>query len=87
VPRRVQQANEYSIQELADSLGISLASAKSRLLRARLSLRTLLLDNNLRSYQSEAARSPAERIEFDNPARHRITKKPIIPALRAGGDN
>jgi RNA polymerase sigma-70 factor (ECF subfamily) len=38
----LQQAQEYSMQELADSLGISLAAAKSRLLRARLSIRTLL---------------------------------------------
>ena len=53
----LQQAQEYSVQELADSLGISLAAAKSRLLRARLSLRTLLRDNNLRSYQREGTRS------------------------------
>jgi RNA polymerase sigma-70 factor (ECF subfamily) len=53
----LQQAQEYSVQELADSLGISLAAAKSRLLRARLSMRTLLHDNNLRSYQSEGERS------------------------------
>jgi RNA polymerase sigma-70 factor (ECF subfamily) len=52
-----QQAQECSMQELADSLGISLAAAKSRLLRARLSMRTLLHDNNLRSYQSEGERS------------------------------
>jgi RNA polymerase sigma-70 factor (ECF subfamily) len=84
----VQQANEYSIQELADSLGISLASVKSRLLRARLSLRTLSLDNNLMSYHREATRSPVERIEFDYPeARRRITKNPVISALRATGDN
>jgi RNA polymerase sigma-70 factor (ECF subfamily) len=38
----LQQAQEYSMQELADSLGISLAAAKSRLSRARLSIRTLL---------------------------------------------
>ena len=38
----LQQAQEYSVQELADSLGISLAAAKSRLLRARLSMRTSL---------------------------------------------
>ena len=53
----LQQAQEYSVQELADSLGISLAAAKSRLLRARLSMRTLLHHKNLRSYQSEATRS------------------------------
>ena len=38
----LQQAQEYSMQELADSLGISLAAVKSRLLRARLCMRTLL---------------------------------------------
>jgi DNA-directed RNA polymerase specialized sigma24 family protein len=53
----LQQAQEYSMQELADSLGISLAAAKSRLLRARLSMRTLLHDNNLRPYQSDGTRS------------------------------
>jgi RNA polymerase sigma-70 factor (ECF subfamily) len=53
----LQQAQDYSVQELADSLGISLAAAKSRLLRARLSMRTLLHDNNLRSYQSAGERS------------------------------
>ena len=53
----LQQAQEYSVQELADSLGISLAATKSRLLRARLSVRTLLHDNNLRSCQSEGTRS------------------------------
>jgi RNA polymerase sigma-70 factor (ECF subfamily) len=53
----LQQAQEYSVQELADSLGISLAAAKSRLLRARLSMRTLLHDNNPRSYQSGGERS------------------------------
>jgi RNA polymerase sigma-70 factor (ECF subfamily) len=52
----LQQAKDYSVQELADSLGISLAAAKSRLLRARSSMRTLLHDNNLRSYQSEGER-------------------------------
>jgi RNA polymerase sigma-70 factor (ECF subfamily) len=53
----LQQAQEYSVQELADSLGISLAATKSRLLRARLSMRTLLHHNNLRSYHSEGERS------------------------------
>jgi RNA polymerase sigma-70 factor (ECF subfamily) len=52
----LQQA-EYSMPEIADSLGISLAAAKSRLFRARLSLRTVLRDNNLSSCQSEGARS------------------------------
>jgi DNA-directed RNA polymerase specialized sigma24 family protein len=33
---------EYSIHELAESLGISLPATKSRLLRARRALRTIL---------------------------------------------
>jgi RNA polymerase sigma-70 factor (ECF subfamily) len=53
----LQQAQEYSVQELADSLGISLAAAKSRLLRARSSMRTLLHGNNLKSSQSGSVRS------------------------------
>ena len=53
----LQQAQEYSVQELADSLGISLAATKSRLLRARLSMRNLLHHDNLGSYQSEGERS------------------------------
>ena len=53
----LQQAQDYSVQELADSLGISLAAAKSRLMRARLSMRTLLHDNNPKSSQSGGERS------------------------------
>jgi RNA polymerase sigma-70 factor (ECF subfamily) len=53
----LQQAQEYSIQQIADSLGITSAAAKSRLLRARLSLRARLRNDSLRSYQSENARS------------------------------
>jgi RNA polymerase sigma-70 factor (ECF subfamily) len=53
----LQQAQEYSVQELADSLGISLAAAKSRLLRARLSMRTQLHGNNVKSSQSGGIRS------------------------------
>jgi RNA polymerase sigma-70 factor (ECF subfamily) len=53
----LQQAQEYSMQELADSLGISLAATKSRLLRARSSMRTLLHAKNLKSNQSEGERS------------------------------
>ena len=55
----LQQAQDYSMQELADSLGISLAAAKSRLMRARLSMRTLLHDNNPKSSQSGGERSIA----------------------------
>jgi len=36
------QTEEYSVQELAECLGISLAAAKSRLLRARIALRASL---------------------------------------------
>jgi len=41
------------MKEIADSLDISLESAKLRLLRTRFSLCVLLRDDNLRSYQSE----------------------------------
>jgi RNA polymerase sigma-70 factor (ECF subfamily) len=51
----LRYSKEYSMKEIADTLGISLASVKSRILRARLSLRILLRDDNLRSYQSEGA--------------------------------
>jgi RNA polymerase sigma-70 factor, ECF subfamily len=53
----LQQAQEYSTQEIADSLDISSAAVKSRLLRARLSLRARLRNDSLRSYQNENARS------------------------------
>jgi RNA polymerase sigma-70 factor, ECF subfamily len=53
----LQQAQEYSTREIPDSLGISSAAAKSRLLRARLSLRARLRRYSLRSYQSGNARS------------------------------
>lgn len=53
----LQQAQEYSVQELADSLGISLAAVKSRLLRARVSMRDQLHGYNLKLYQSEGERS------------------------------
>jgi DNA-directed RNA polymerase specialized sigma24 family protein len=53
----LQQGQEQSIREIADFLGISSAAAKSRLLRARLSLRARLRNDSLRSYQSENARS------------------------------
>jgi RNA polymerase sigma-70 factor, ECF subfamily len=46
----LQQAQECSIQQIGDSLGISSAAAKSRLLRARAGLRTLLQNKNLQSY-------------------------------------
>jgi hypothetical protein len=41
------------MKEIADSLDISLESAKLRLLRTRFSLCVLLRDDNLRSYQRE----------------------------------
>jgi RNA polymerase sigma-70 factor, ECF subfamily len=52
----LQYAQEYSIQEIADALGISSAAAKSRLFHARVSLRTLLRKSNLRSCNSERTR-------------------------------
>ena len=39
---QLRQMGEYSMHELAESLGISLPAAKSRLLRARRALRTIL---------------------------------------------
>jgi RNA polymerase sigma factor (sigma-70 family) len=53
----LQQVQEYSIQKIGDSLGISSAAAKSRLLRARVRLRTLLQNKDLKSYQSRGTRS------------------------------
>ena len=53
----LQQAQEYSIREIADSLSISSSAVKTRLFRARLSLRARLRNDSLRSYQSENARS------------------------------
>jgi RNA polymerase sigma-70 factor, ECF subfamily len=38
----LRQTGEYSVQELAECLGISMAAAKTRLLRAKVALRTLL---------------------------------------------
>jgi RNA polymerase sigma factor (sigma-70 family) len=53
----LQQVQEYSIQKIGDSLDISSAAAKSRLLRARERLRTLLQNKDLKSYQSRGTRS------------------------------
>lgn len=53
----LQQEQERSVREIADSLGISSAAVKARLFRARLSLRASLNQNNLRSCQSERKRS------------------------------
>src|SRR5580700_4802046 len=52
----LQCAQEYSIREIADALGISSAAAKSRLFHARLSLRTSLHRNNLKPCNSERTR-------------------------------
>jgi RNA polymerase sigma-70 factor, ECF subfamily len=40
----LQQSQEYSTKELAQALGISVAAAKSRLLRARMALRAALVN-------------------------------------------
>jgi DNA-directed RNA polymerase specialized sigma24 family protein len=42
----LQQTQEYSVKELAQVLGISLAAAKSRLSRARMALRASLRRNS-----------------------------------------
>ncbi|WP_433970321.1 RNA polymerase sigma factor [Tunturiibacter gelidiferens] len=52
----LRYAQEHSMHQLADSLGISLAALKSRLFRARLSLRTSLHQNNLKLCQSKRKR-------------------------------
>lgn len=49
----LQHAQECSLKEIADSLGISSAAAKSRLLRARLRLRTLIENESLKSNRSQ----------------------------------
>lgn len=53
----LRHAQEYSIQEISVSLGISSAAAKSRLMRARVCLRTILQNNHLKSYRSGRTRS------------------------------
>jgi len=40
---QLRQARDYSTKEIAEELGISVAAAKSRLLRAKVALRTLIL--------------------------------------------
>jgi RNA polymerase sigma-70 factor (ECF subfamily) len=45
----LQQARGYSAREIAQALGISVPAVKSRLSRARLTLRTALLPSNSRS--------------------------------------
>jgi DNA-directed RNA polymerase specialized sigma24 family protein len=63
----LQRAREYSIQKIADALGISSAAAKSRLFHARLSLRTLLHQNNLRSVTASARASGLEIVSRGAP--------------------
>lgn len=46
----IQQKHELSIKEIAQSLGISVAAAKSRLFRARLALRELVHDGTPRCH-------------------------------------
>jgi RNA polymerase sigma-70 factor (ECF subfamily) len=48
----LRHAQAYSAHEIADSLGISLAAVKSRLSRARSSMRTFLHDNRLKDKRS-----------------------------------
>jgi RNA polymerase sigma-70 factor (ECF subfamily) len=52
----LRHAQEYSVQEISDSLGISSAAAKSRILRAKVYLRTLLQNKHLKSYRSGGTR-------------------------------
>jgi RNA polymerase sigma-70 factor (ECF subfamily) len=60
----IQQVQEYSIQEISDSLGISSAAAKARLVRARVCLRTLPQNKDLKSYQSGGTRSAEPSIRY-----------------------
>lgn len=53
----LRYAQEHSMHQLADALGISLPALKSRLFRARLSLRASLHQNNLKLRQSKPKRS------------------------------
>jgi RNA polymerase sigma-70 factor (ECF subfamily) len=53
----LQYAQECTVREIGDSLGISSAAAKSRILRAKVYLRTLLQSKHMKSYQSAGARS------------------------------
>jgi hypothetical protein len=52
----LQQTQEYSVKELAQVLGISLAAAKSRLSRARMALRASLRRN---SFEPDRGAGPA----------------------------
>jgi RNA polymerase sigma factor (sigma-70 family) len=53
----LQYAQECTVREIGDSLGISSSAAKSRILRAKVYLRTLLQDKNMKSHQSAGTRS------------------------------
>jgi RNA polymerase sigma-70 factor (ECF subfamily) len=53
----LQQSHDYSTKELAQILGISVPAAKSRLLRARLALRTSLQRNTLALSESRERNS------------------------------
>jgi RNA polymerase sigma-70 factor (ECF subfamily) len=53
----LQQSQDYSTKELAEILGISVPAAKSRLLRARLALRTSLQRNILARSESRERNS------------------------------
>ncbi len=51
---QLRQTNEYSTQEIAESLGITVSAVKSRLARARSVLRTSLLQNGSQSESCSA---------------------------------
>ena len=76
----LQQAQQYSLQELADSLGISLAAAKSRLLRARLTDAGLRARRSLSLVANECCRF---RLLF--PSSSNLAKSAVIYRLAISG--
>ena len=56
----LQQEHEYSTQQLADSLGISLAAVKSRLLRARASMRASIQRKGVPLRSAVLCRAPGD---------------------------
>jgi RNA polymerase sigma-70 factor (ECF subfamily) len=62
----LQQTHEFSTQELAESLGISVGAAKSRLLRARLSIRTSLQRKDVSPRNGILCNKPGVRQGYDH---------------------
>jgi RNA polymerase sigma-70 factor (ECF subfamily) len=62
----LQQEHEYSTQQLADSLGISLAAVKSRLLRARASMRASIQRKGVPLRSAVLCRAPGDWQNMDH---------------------